>query len=272
MEENANTSLEEDFEGQATHTGKETNCFSKLSLFTRQAQNSSRSRPKGVINDWRKFKLESEDRESLSLSKKEMLRQMSSPHRSFSRDDKDTRERFCRKMSMQEYELIHDAQEDESCLQQYRKRCMQDMHQRLSFGPKFGYLCELQNGEQFLEAVEKEHKTTTVIVHIYEDGVKGCDALNSSLTCLATEYPTVKFCKIKASSTGAGDRFSNEVLPSLLVYKAGELLSNFISVSEQFNEEFFAVDVEAFLNEYGLLPEGELPALGNGNTDEPDVE
>ncbi|NXH44588.1 PHOS protein, partial [Dicaeum eximium] len=260
MEENVSTSLEEDFEGQATHTGKETNWV----FFPKNELNC-------VINDWRKFKLESEDGDSLPLSKKEMLRQMSSPHRSFSRDDKDTRERFRRKMSMQEYELIHAAQEDESCLQQYRKRCMQDMHQRLSFGPKFGFLCELQDGEQFLEAVEKEHKTTTVIVHIYEDGVKGCEALNSSLTCLAAEYPTVKFCKIRASSTGAGDRFSSEVLPSLLVYKAGELLSNFISVSEQFNEEFFAVDVEAFLNEYGLLPERELPALGNG-TDEPDVE
>lgn len=175
---------------------------------------------------------------------------------------------------MQEYELIHDEQEDESCLQKYRKRCMQDMHQRLSFGPKYGYVCELQNGEQFLEAIEKERKTTTVIVHIYEDGIKGCDALNNSLTCLAAEYTTVKFCKIKASNTGAGDRFSNEVLPTLLVYKGGELLSNFISISEQFNEEFFAVDVESFLNEYGLLPERELPALGNGNgnMDEQDVE
>ncbi|NXV83289.1 PHOS protein, partial [Atlantisia rogersi] len=89
MEENANTSFEEDFEGQATHTGKETNCFF-----------SSKNKPNHpcVINDWRKFKLESEDRDSLSLSKKEILRQMSSPHRSFSKDDKDTRERFCRKV------------------------------------------------------------------------------------------------------------------------------------------------------------------------------
>jgi len=33
MEENANTSLEEDFEGQATHTGKKTDytCFLKIS-------------------------------------------------------------------------------------------------------------------------------------------------------------------------------------------------------------------------------------------------
>ncbi|XP_033006894.1 phosducin [Lacerta agilis] len=251
MEGQKELSLEEELEApEAIHTG-----------------------PKGVINDWRKFKLESKDRKSLPESKKEILiRQMSSPYRSQSRDDKDTRERFSRKMSVQEYELINEDMEDESCLRKYRKRCMQDMHQRLSFGPKYGYLSELQNGEQFLEAVEKERKTTTVIVHIYEDGIKGCEALDSSLSCLAAEYSTVKFCKIKASNTGAGDRFSTDVLPTLLVYKGGELVSNFISVTEQFSEEFFAVDVEAFLNEYGLLPEKEIPALGNGNLDEQEVE
>nr|XP_034979878.1 phosducin [Zootoca vivipara] len=251
MEGQKELSLEEELEApEAIHTG-----------------------PKGVINDWRKFKLESKDRNALPVSKKEILiRQMSSPYRSQSRDDKDTRERFSRKMSVQEYELINEDMEDESCLRTYRKRCMQDMHQRLSFGPKYGYLSELQNGEQFLEAVEKERKTTTVIVHIYEDGIKGCEALNSSLSCLAAEYSTVKFCKIKASNTGAGDRFSTDVLPTLLVYRGGELVSNFISVTEQFSEEFFAVDVEAFLNEYGLLPEKEIPALGNGNLDEQEVE
>lgn len=51
--------------------------------------------PKGVINDWRKFKLESEDSDSVPPSKKEILRQMSSPQ---SRDDKDSKERFSRKV------------------------------------------------------------------------------------------------------------------------------------------------------------------------------
>ncbi|KAF5916715.1 phosducin [Diceros bicornis minor] len=235
MEEAKGQSLEEDFEGQATHTG-----------------------PKGVINDWRKFKLESEDSDSILPSKKEILKQMSSPQ---SRDDKDSKERFSRKMSIQEYELIHRDKEDENCLRKYRRQCMQDMHQKLSFGPRYGFLYELKTGEQFLETIEKEQKITTIVVHIYEDGIKGCDALNSSLTSLAAEYPLVKFCKIKASDTGAGDRFSSDVLPTLLVYKGGELLSNFISVAEQFAEEFFAGDVESFLNEYGLLPEREIHAL-----------
>ncbi|XP_047560833.1 phosducin [Lutra lutra] len=242
MEEAKSQSLEEDFEGQATHTG-----------------------PKGVINDWRKFKLESEDRDSIPPSKKEILRQMSSPH---DRNNKDLKERFSRKMSIQEYELIHQDKEDENCLRKYRRQCMQDMHQKLSFGPRYGFVYELETGEQFLETIGKEQKITTIVVHIYEDGIKGCDALNSSFTCLAAEYPMVKFCKIKASNTGAGDRFSSEVLPTLLVYKGGELISNFISVTEQFAEEFFSGDVESFLNEYGLLPEREIHALDQTNMEE----
>ncbi|XP_036613930.1 phosducin [Trichosurus vulpecula] len=246
MEETKSLSLEEDFEGQATHTG-----------------------PKGVINDWRKFKLESEDDDSIPPNKKEILRQMSSPQ---CRDDKDTKERFSRKMSVQEYELIHQDKEDEDCLRKYRKQCMQDMHQKLSFGPRYGFVTELESGEQFLEAIEKEQKITTVIVHIYEDGIKGCEALNNSLSCLAAEYSMVKFCKIKASNTGAGDRFSSDVLPTLLVYKGGELISNFISVTEQFAEDFFAVDVECFLNEYGLLPEREIHSLEQASMEDEDVE
>ncbi|KAM8814541.1 phosducin [Rhynchonycteris naso] len=246
MEEAKSQSLEEDFEGQATHTG-----------------------PKGVIHDWRKFKLESEDSDSVPQSKKEILRQLSSPQ---SRDDKDLKERASRKMSIQEYELIHKDKEDENCLRKYRRQCMQDMHQKLSFGPRYGFVYDLETGEQFLETIEKEQKITTIVVHIYEDSIKGCDALNNSLVCLAAEYPMVKFCKIKASNTGAGERFSSDVLPTLLVYKGGELISNFISVAEQLAEEFFARDVESFLNEYGLLPEREIHALEQTNMEEEEIE
>ncbi|KAG8517297.1 phosducin, partial [Galemys pyrenaicus] len=224
--------------------------------------------PKGVIHDWRKFKLESKDSDSIPPSKKEILRQLSSPQ---GRDHKDSKERFSRKMSIQEYELIHRDKEDENCLRKYRRQCMQDMHQKLSFGPRYGFVYELETGEQFLETIEKEQKVTTIVVHIYEDGLKGCDALNSSLSCLAVEYPMVMFCKIKASNTGATDRFSADVLPTLLIYKGGELISNFISVAEQFAEKFFAGDVESFLNEYGLLPERQIHALEQSDMGE-DIE
>ncbi|XP_061634893.1 phosducin b isoform X2 [Phyllopteryx taeniolatus] len=205
--------------------------------------------PKGVINDWRRFKLESMEQENLPPAKRELLRQMSSPHRQ--KDDS--------RMSVQEYELL--KEEDEGCLKKYRKRCMQEMHDKLSFGPKFEGVHDLDSGEAFLEVIEKEHHSTVVVVHIYKIGVKGCEELNNCLDCLAAEYPTVKFCRIDAVSSGAAERFSDEVLPTLLVYKAGELLGNFLACTQYLNEEFFATDVEAFLNSYGLLPEKEMPTI-----------
>ncbi|XP_048108495.1 phosducin b [Alosa alosa] len=223
--------------------------------------------PKGVINDWRRFKLESMDQEALPPQKRELLRQMSSPHK----PKDEARGGLNRKMSMQEYELIKEDMADDQCLKRYRKHCMQEMHERLSFGPRFEGVHDLADGEAFLEVIEKEHHNTVVVVHIFKDGVKGCEALNGCLECLAGEYPTVKFCRISVEASGAGERFSDEVLPALLVYKAGELLGNFLAITQNFNEEFFATDVESFLNEYGLLPEKEL-AAADGEEAEGDVE
>ncbi|KAG7525163.1 hypothetical protein JOB18_022914 [Solea senegalensis] len=218
--------------------------------------------PKGVINDWRRFKLDTVD-QALPQNKRELLRQMSIPR-------EEDKERHNRKMSAQEYELIRE--EDERSLKRYRKQCMQEMHERLSFGPTFDTVHELESGEAFLEVIEKEHQLTLVVVHVYEQDVKGCEQLNSCLDCLALEYSSVKFCRIDAVATGAAERFSSEVLPALLVYKAGELLGNFLAVTKNFQEEFFATDVEAFLNEYGLLPEKDCTACADEDDEEGDVE
>ncbi|KAM3603995.1 uncharacterized protein V6R79_004998 [Siganus canaliculatus] len=218
--------------------------------------------PKGVINDWRRFKLDSMD-QAAPQTRRELLRQMSGPR-------EDDRERINRKMSVQEYEMIQE--EDERSLKRYRKQCMQEMHERLSFGPTFEAVYELHSGEDFLEVIEKEHRLTLVVVHIYEHGVKGCEQMNSCLDCLASEYSSVKFCRIDAVATGAAERFSSEVLPALLVYKAGELLGNFLSITKRFPEDFFATDVEAFLNEYGLLPEKEFAACAADDDEGADVE
>lgn len=65
---------------------------------------------------------------------------------------------------------------------------------------------------------------------------------------------------------------SFQVLPALLVYKAGQLLGNFMAVTKHFNEEFFASDVEAFLNEYSLLPDKEFRACAGEDEEAGDVE
>ena len=56
------------------------------------------------------------------------------------------------------------------------------------------------------------------------------------------------------------------------MYKAGELVGNFLSVTKRFTEEFFATDVEGFLNEYGLLPEKDFAACADDEDEGGDVE
>ncbi|XP_076873521.1 phosducin b isoform X2 [Brachyhypopomus gauderio] len=212
--------------------------------------------PKGVINDWRRFKLESVDQGSLPQCQRKILRQMSSAHK----PKDDWLSSLNCKMSVEEYDLL--KEDDECGLTRYRQRCMQDMHERLSRGRSFGGVQELGSGDAFLAMLESEHRLTLVVALIYRDTVKGCQALSACLDCLAAEYPTVRFCRIDAAASGAGERFSDDVLPAVLVYKAGEMLGNFLAVTQHFGEEFFATDVEAFLTEYGLLPGKESRAGG----------
>lgn len=60
--------------------------------------------PKGVIHDWRKFKLESEDHESSPQKRRELLRQMSNPKAS----DDDNYERINRKVIIQYHKSTND--------------------------------------------------------------------------------------------------------------------------------------------------------------------
>ncbi|XP_077984808.1 phosducin-like protein isoform X2 [Glandiceps talaboti] len=206
------------YSGTATHTG-----------------------PKGVIEDWRRFKqLENEsnkeqERERLLLSKK-----LSMTCRTNAKEDDE------RQMLELEAEL-----EDEF-LHRYRLQRMREMQQRLLDKPTYGKVIQLTR-EKFLDAVDKEKPQVTVVIHIYEQDVRGCDAVNGCMQCLAVEYPSVKFCAIKSSETPLSGKFTAQGLPALLVYKQGTLIANFVRISDQLGDDFFAGDLEHFLQDHGLL-------------------
>ncbi|XP_058709998.1 roquin-2 isoform X4 [Poecile atricapillus] len=224
--------------------------------------------PKGVINDWRRFKqLETEQRQEQRREMERLIKKLSMTCRSHLDDEadkqkqKEIEEKINGKMTLQEYNMIHNDEDDEEFLQRYRKQRMEEMRQQLYSGQQFKQVFEITSGEAFLDTVDKEHKSTLIMIHIYEDDIPGTESLNGCMICLAAEYPTVKFCRVKSSLIGASTRFTNNALPALLVYKAGELIGNFVRITDQLGEDFFAVDLEAFLQECGLLPEKDLLLL-----------
>ncbi|XP_066466869.1 phosducin-like protein [Tiliqua scincoides] len=225
--------------------------------------------PKGVINDWRRFKqMETEQREEQCREMQQLIKRLSLTCRSHLDEERDQQkqqelqEKLNGKLTLQECSLLHEsANDDEEFLQQYRKQRMEEMRQQLRSGQQFKQVSELRSGEAFLDTVDKAHKNTLVVIHIYEDDVPGAESLNGCLLCLAAEYPTVKFCRVRSALIGASAHFTSNALPALLVYKGGELIGNFVRLTDQLGEDFFAVDLEAFLQECGLLPEKDLVLL-----------
>ncbi|XP_056433991.1 phosducin-like protein [Gadus macrocephalus] len=218
--------------------------------------------PKGVINDWRKYKqLEVEQRQEQKKEMERLIKKLSMTCRSDLdlENDKEKQkaleEKIAGKMTLQEYNMLQEQEDDEDFLQHYRTQRIEQMRRQLGRGKRFAQVLDLESGEEFLEALDNEDKSTLVMIHIYEHEVPGCEAMRGSLLCLAQEYPLVKFCCVRSGAISTSALFRGSALPALLVYKAGDLIGNFVRVTDQLGEDFFAVDVEALLQEYGLLPD-----------------
>ena len=258
-EDEGNDSGDSDNENQGRETVKEPTFIPepKISEYTGTATNTG---PKGVINDWREYKrLENERRESQEQERKALLNKLSMTCRSHLDDEKE-------KQKDEEFMQGLEDFEDEF-LKAYRQKRIEEMRKALENVPKFGSLISLEK-KDFIEAIDKEKPEVKIIVHLYEDKVEACQSMNGCISCLAKEYPTVKFCKIKASDAMMSKRFTVNGVPALLVYKNGELLGNFIRLSDEFGDDFYATDVESFLQEHGIIPEKDIFAVKDNITGE----
>ncbi|XP_023227436.1 phosducin-like protein isoform X2 [Centruroides sculpturatus] len=213
---------------------------------------STNTGPKGVIKDWQRYKqLENEKRDEQEREKLELFKKLSLTCRS-NLDDEQAKQK--------EEEIEKDLQElmNDEFLKEYMQKRMEEMMKSVQNKTKFNALYNLKNGQEYLEAIEKEKPTVTIVIHIYTADIPGCEAMNGCLQCLAQEYPSVKFCRLEASSAGMSKHFENYGVPALLVYKGGQLIGNFVRLTDEFGDDFYAGDVENFLLEHGMLPDQSL--------------
>lgn len=207
--------------------------------------------PKGVIDDWRKFKqMENEKREDEEIQRLVSLKKLSLSCRTHL-DDEIEKEKDA--AFMQKLEDEFDEFEEEF-LKEYRAKRLEELRKATENVPKFGKVKELSKSE-FVEAIDKESPSVTVIVHVYEKNVTACESMNRCFECLSQEFPFIKFCRIRASEAQLSINFAVSGVPALLIYKNGELIGNFIHLTDEFGDEFYATDVESFLVENGLLPD-----------------
>ncbi|KAH0554387.1 phosducin-like protein [Cotesia glomerata] len=205
---------------------------------------SSNTGPKGVLKDWQRFKqLESEKRADQERERLQLIKKLSITCRSVLDDEKEN-------LSETDPELAELLEDD--FLLEYQKQRMKEMLVKANKF-QFGTLINLSSADEFLEAIDKEDKSVTVIVHIYEKNIPACEAMNGSLINLAQEYTNIKFCKILGLTAGLSKHFKKRGVPALLVYKNGQVIGNFVNVSDTLGTDFYASDVENFLLENGII-------------------
>lgn len=58
---------------------------------------------------------------------------------------------------------------------------------------------------------------------------------------------------MSGSAAGLSKHFKKEGVPALLVYKNGQVIGNFVRVTDSLGTDFYASDVESFLLEHGMI-------------------
>jgi len=212
---------------------------------------STNTGPKGVIKDWQRFKqLEIEKREENEREKRELMKKLSMTVKSALEEEQ-----------MKADDDLDELLEDDDFLMAYRMNRMKEMLAQTEHNLKFGNLIYLNSGDEYLNAIDKEHKAVKIIIHIYENNNQACQIMNTCLVALSKAYKEVKFCCIIASHAGLSREFKSNGVPALLVYKAGMVVGNFVRLSDELGVEFDESDVQSFLVEHGMLEDKSLQPL-----------
>lgn len=206
---------------------------------------STNTGPKGVIKDWQRFKqLETEKRAGDERERLELMKKLSMTVQSALEEEREKAAREDPDIA----ELL-----DDGFLLEYQRKRMQEMLLKTEHDKQFGELFYLSSGQEYLNAIDKEHKAVKVIIHIYELGVEACNCMNKALSMLSKIYNKVKFCAIIGSRAGMSRDFKVKGVPALLVYKGGQIVGNFVRLTDDLGSEFDEEDVQNYLVEHGML-------------------
>lgn len=139
--------------------------------------------------------------------------------------------------------------DDDDFMAAYRAKRMAELKKSAGL-PKFGTVREIDPMDLPSE-VDDVPSTVFVVVHLYETFNTACRAINAALPSVAKAFPGVKFIKLPA--TAASETFDPVALPTLVVYRNGEVAHTLIRVSDVVGEHPGKDDLEWLLCSVGVL-------------------
>jgi len=126
-------------------------------------------------------------------------------------------------MTLDELDEFED-EEEEAIMNQYRQKRIEEMKAKFAKA-KYGDVREI-SATDYVEQVNKAGEGVWVVLHLYKQGIPLCTLINQHLNILAKKFPEVKF--LKSISTTCVPNFPDRNLPTVFVYKDGNLVKDWL--------------------------------------------
>uniref|UniRef100_A0A7S1ETK7 Phosducin domain-containing protein n=1 Tax=Timspurckia oligopyrenoides TaxID=708627 RepID=A0A7S1ETK7_9RHOD len=140
--------------------------------------------------------------------------------------------------------------EEERILQKYRDARINELKAN-SLKPRFGPGLKHISADEWKEEVTNSRADAYVVVLLLQDGIESCTLMRQNLLALSTKFVHTKFLTCKA--TDAIKNYPDSKLPTVLVYKEGKVLANFVGLEKFRGLRTDADDVEWELGRVGAV-------------------
>ncbi|XP_019382182.1 PREDICTED: phosducin-like protein 2 [Gavialis gangeticus] len=154
-------------------------------------------------------------------------------------------------MTLNELEEAEDEfdEDDMKAVEKYRQQRLQEW-KSLQKRQKYGELREI-SGDQYIKEVTNAPKDVWVIIHLYRSSIPMCVLVNQHLNLLARKFPETKF--VKAIVNSCIQNYHDSCLPTIFVYKNGQIKGRLIGVTECGGTNLKLEELEWKLAESGAI-------------------
>ncbi|KAL9642856.1 hypothetical protein ABK040_015827 [Willaertia magna] len=150
--------------------------------------------------------------------------------------------------TIEEEETLED--DDELILQQLKQIRLQQLKQQASSN-KYNGVRDISATEYVEEVCKSPPKDTFVVIHLFAYGKEDCKILDDKLKVLADRHKYVKFLRIRGDA--AIPNYPDTNCPTILVYRGGEMVVQFVGLGSLGGKELTANDLEWKLSRLGIV-------------------
>jgi hypothetical protein len=116
--------------------------------------------------------------------------------------------------------------------------------------PAYGIFDRVTKAEMAAE-IHDAHELCFVIIHLYQNHIAACTALNLCFENLAPQFVRARFLRIRSDEAISG--YSDAGLPTVLIYRGGELVSEHVRILNEIGSTVTDATVAQWLANKGVL-------------------